>query len=79
MIEATHDIEIIDPDIVICTLDDSAKISMEMTVDLKGYVPAAENRAEDAPIAWFPSTPCSARCGGSLPGRKCPRRAADGL
>ena len=24
MIEATHDIEIIDPDIVICTLDDGA-------------------------------------------------------
>jgi DNA-directed RNA polymerase subunit alpha len=55
MIEATHDIEIIDPDIVICTLDDGAKISMEMTVDTgKGYVPASDNRAEDAPIGLVP-------------------------
>jgi DNA-directed RNA polymerase subunit alpha len=55
MIEAGHDIEIIDPDIVICTLDDGAKISMELTVNVgKGYVPATMNRAEDAPIGLVP-------------------------
>ncbi len=55
MIEAGHDIEIIDPDIVICTLDEGAKISMEMTVNEgKGYVPATLNRAEDAPIGLVP-------------------------
>ena len=55
MIEATHDIEIIDPDVVICTLDVGAKISMEMTVDTgKGYVPAVDNRAEDSPIGLVP-------------------------
>ncbi len=32
MIEATHEIEIIDPDIVICTLDDGAKMSMGIAV-----------------------------------------------
>ena len=55
MIEAGHDIEIIDPDIVICSLDDGAKISMELTVNQgKGYVPAMMNRAEDAPIGLVP-------------------------
>ncbi len=55
MIEVGHDIEIVEPDIVICTLDEGAKISMEMTVDNgKGYVPATQNRAEDAPIGLMP-------------------------
>ena len=55
MIDAGHDIEIIDPDLVICTLDDGAKLSMEFTVNTgKGYVPASMNRAEDAPIGLVP-------------------------
>jgi len=55
MIETGHDIEIIDPDVVICTLDQGAKISMEMTVlNGKGYVAAAVSRAEDAPIGLIP-------------------------
>ena len=55
MIEAGHDIEIVEPDIAICTLDDGAKISMELTVDAgKGYVPAVQNRAADAPIGLVP-------------------------
>ena len=32
MIETGHDIEIMDPDLVICTLDEGAKLSMELTV-----------------------------------------------
>ncbi len=55
MIDTGHDIEIIDPDVVICTLDDGAKISMELTVNEgKGYVPATQNRAEDSPIGLVP-------------------------
>ena len=55
MIETGHDIEIVDPEALICTLDHGAKISMEMTVSGgKGYVPAAENRDEDAPIGLIP-------------------------
>ena len=54
-IEAGHDIEILDPDHVICTLDQGAKIVMEMTVEIgKGYVPAGQNRATDAPIGLIP-------------------------
>ena len=51
MIETGHDVEIMNPDYVICTLDAGAKISMEMTVSTgKGYVPAVQNKSADAPI-----------------------------
>jgi DNA-directed RNA polymerase subunit alpha len=54
-IEAGHDIEILNPELVLCTLDDGVKLGMEFTVNSgKGYVPAAENRAEDAPIGLIP-------------------------
>ncbi len=50
-IDAPADIEILNPDHVICTLDDGASIRMEFTVQNgKGYVPAERNRPEDAPI-----------------------------
>ena len=51
-IEAGADIEIMNPDLIICTLDKGAKLSMEMTVDTgKGYCPAAQNRPEECPEA----------------------------
>ncbi len=51
MIDAGHDVEIMNPDHVICNLDAGAKISMELTVDTgKGYVPAYQNKPADAPI-----------------------------
>ena len=50
-IETGPDIEIMDPDHVLLTLDQGARVVMEMTVESgKGYVPAAQNRAADAPI-----------------------------
>ena len=55
MIESGPDIEIMDPDLVICTLDEGAQLRMELTVDSgKGYVPAGQNRPEDAPIGLIP-------------------------
>ena len=54
-IEAGADIEIMNPDLVICTLDKGAKLSMEMTVNTgKGYRPAAQNRPEEAPVGLIP-------------------------
>ena len=54
-IETGHDIEVMNPDHAICTLDDGAKLSMEMTVETgKGYVPGTTNRAADAPIGLIP-------------------------
>ncbi|WP_371131133.1 DNA-directed RNA polymerase subunit alpha [Phenylobacterium sp.] len=50
-IETPSDIEILNPDHVLCTLDDGANVRMEFTVQTgKGYVPAEMNRPEDAPI-----------------------------
>ncbi|MEE2971318.1 MAG: DNA-directed RNA polymerase subunit alpha [Pseudomonadota bacterium] len=55
MIDTGHGIDVVSPDVVICTLDDGAKISMELTVENgKGYIPAAQNRAEDSPIGLIP-------------------------
>jgi DNA-directed RNA polymerase subunit alpha len=55
MIETGHDIEVMNPDALICTLDSAAKIAMEFTVETgKGYVPATQNRPEDAPIGLIP-------------------------
>jgi len=54
-IQTVGDVEILNPDHIICTLDDGAEIRMEFTVDTgKGYVPAERNRAEDAPIGLIP-------------------------
>ncbi|MEI8147096.1 MAG: DNA-directed RNA polymerase subunit alpha, partial [Alphaproteobacteria bacterium] len=50
-IQTVGDVEILNPDLVICTLDEGAAIRMEFTVNTgKGYVPAEKNRPEDAPI-----------------------------
>ncbi len=50
-IDAPADIEILNPDHVLCTLDQGASVRIEFTVQNgKGYVPAEKNRPEDAPI-----------------------------
>lgn len=55
MIEAGADIEIMNPDLVICTLDKGATLNMEFTVTTgKGYKPANQNRPEDAPVGLIP-------------------------
>ncbi len=54
-IQTVGDIEILNPDLVLCTLDEGAEIRMEFTVDTgKGYVTADRNRPEDAPIGLIP-------------------------
>ncbi len=54
-IEATSEIDILNPDHVICTLDEGASIRMEFATDTgKGYVPAERNRPDDAPIGLVP-------------------------
>ncbi|MBM3928759.1 MAG: DNA-directed RNA polymerase subunit alpha [Sphingomonadales bacterium] len=54
-IAVTGDIEVMNPDLVLCHLDDGATLNMELTADTgKGYVPAANNRPADAPIGLIP-------------------------
>ncbi|HVV95191.1 MAG TPA: DNA-directed RNA polymerase subunit alpha [Hyphomicrobiales bacterium] len=54
-IQTIGDVQILNPELVLCTLDEGADIRMEFTVDTgKGYVPADRNRPEDAPIGLIP-------------------------
>ncbi len=54
-ISTVGDVQILNPDLVICTLDEGADIRMEMVVNTgKGYVPADKNRSEDSPIGMIP-------------------------
>src|SRR6266496_1623403 len=49
-IQTVGDIGVLNPDLVLCTLDDGAEIRMEFTVNTgKGYVASERNRPEDAP------------------------------
>lgn len=54
-IQESADIEILNPEHVICNLDDGASVHMELTIgNGKGYVAAEHNRPEDAPIGLIP-------------------------
>jgi DNA-directed RNA polymerase subunit alpha len=54
-IATSGDIEVMNPDLVICHLDEGATLNMELTAETgKGYVPAASNRPADAPIGLIP-------------------------
>jgi DNA-directed RNA polymerase subunit alpha len=54
-INLVGDVQILNPDLVLCTLDEGAEIRMEFTVAVgKGYVPSERNRPEDAPIGLIP-------------------------
>jgi DNA-directed RNA polymerase subunit alpha len=48
-------VDILNPDLIICTLDQGATLNMDLSVQNgKGYVPAVENRPADAPIGLIP-------------------------
>ncbi|MFN7176698.1 MAG: DNA-directed RNA polymerase subunit alpha [Thermaurantiacus sp.] len=54
-IATSGDIEIMNPDLVLCTLDSGGNFNVELTVQAgKGYVPSAMNRPADAPIGLIP-------------------------
>lgn len=54
-IQTGHDVEVMNPDLVICHLDENASLDMELIVGSgKGYVPASANRFDDAPIGLIP-------------------------
>jgi DNA-directed RNA polymerase subunit alpha len=54
-IQTVNDVTVLNPELVICTLDEGAEIRMELTINTgKGYVAADRNRSEDAPIGLIP-------------------------
>jgi len=53
--EATHSFQIMNPDMLICTLDSSARMDVELTIGKgRGYVPAEDNKPKDAPLGYIP-------------------------
>lgn len=54
-IQTTDNTEIINPDLYICTLEDGATLSMELTVARgRGYAPAERNKQPNQPIGVIP-------------------------
>lgn len=54
-IQCPSEVEILDPEAVICTVDEGAKVSMDFTVESgKGYVPASMLAKEEAIIGHIP-------------------------
>jgi DNA-directed RNA polymerase subunit alpha len=48
--EVTNSFEIMNPELLICTMDSTANLSIQLTIGKgRGYVPAEENRNENAP------------------------------
>lgn len=55
MSEGTHTFQIMNPDLLICTLDSSARMDIELTIGKgRGYVPAEDNKPKDAPLGYIP-------------------------
>ena len=54
-IQSVADIEILNPDLVICNLDEKTNFHMEMTIGSgKGYVSAEMNKPEEPPLGLIP-------------------------
>ena len=54
-IKPVADMEILNPDLVICNLDENTNFHMEMIVGTgKGYVPAIMNKPEEPPLGLIP-------------------------
>ena len=54
-IETGSEVEILNPELPLCTLDEGASIRIEFTANIgKGYVQAERNRPDDAPIGLIP-------------------------
>src|ERR1044071_3044615 len=54
--EATQSFDVMNPDLLICILDSSAKLDIELTVSKgRGYVPAEDNKVKDAPFGYIPT------------------------
>jgi DNA-directed RNA polymerase subunit alpha len=47
--------QVMNTDLVICTMDQSGKLDIELTISKgRGYVPAEENRVKDIPLGYIP-------------------------
>ena len=53
--EATQAFEVMNPALLICTMDNSAKLDIEITITKgRGYVPAEDNKVKDSVFGYIP-------------------------
>ena len=53
--EATQAFEVMNPMLLLCTMDNSSKLDIEITIGKgRGYVPAEDNRVKDAVFGYVP-------------------------
>ncbi|MBM3922797.1 MAG: DNA-directed RNA polymerase subunit alpha [Sphingomonadales bacterium] len=53
--ENTQSFQIMNPDLLICTLDSTARLEMELTIGKgRGYVSAEDNKPKEAPLGYIP-------------------------
>ncbi len=51
----TQSFQIMNPELLICTLDSSARLDMELTIGKgRGYVAAEDNKPKEAPLGYIP-------------------------
>ena len=53
--DATQAFEVMNPLLLICTMDNTAKLDIEITIAKgRGYVPAEDNKVKDTPFGYVP-------------------------
>ena len=54
--ENTQAFQIMNPELLICTLDSSARLDFELTIGKgRGYVPAEDNKPKESPVGYIPT------------------------
>ena len=52
--EASQQFQVMNPELIICTMDPSAKLEIEITISKgRGYIPAEENKLKEMPIGYI--------------------------
>jgi len=53
---STQAFQIMNPELLICTLDSSARLDFELTIGKgRGYVPAEDNKPKESPVGYIPT------------------------
>ncbi len=52
--EAAQGFEVMNPELLICTMDNTAKLDIELTISRgRGYIPSEDNKPKDAPFGFI--------------------------
>ncbi len=53
--DATQSFDVMNPALLICTMDNSSKLDIELTISKgRGYIPAEDNKLKDTPFGYVP-------------------------